>query len=391
MAPPEVLNAISGLAGLVQWAIRNFQPNPALGITTGKSHRPSVIIEQYIQRELLKPFAVVLTIMAGLFASFSSALFLAQAVTESLGFSGLLILVGLKTLIALEVLVPASLYIAVIIGLGRLYSDQEIIVLQASGISTNRVAVAILVVALPVSIASGILSIIVRPWAYSESYLLNAQAEAELNTDRFQAGRFYGNEESGSVIYIQSKSRGTRDMQDVFYYLDDGDSSQVVVAKGGRRIAPAGEPPELHLFDGYSYELTPSNGDESIARFNEMIYIPGGDDTTVYRLKAAPTLALADATEPREISEFQWRWSRPLDTLLLVLIAIPLSRVTPRHGKGEKSLIAALMFAVFYNLSGVARSWVEQGRVQPMPGIWWVYALMLAIGLVLFYLNRDKV
>ena len=244
--------------------------------------------------------------------------------------------------------------------------------------------------ALPVSIASGILSIIVRPWAYSESYLLNAQAEAELNTDRFQEGRFYGNEEAGSVIYIQSKQRSSKDMQDVFYYVKDGDDSQVVVARQARRIAPAGQRPELHLFNGYTYDLTGDSSDESIARFDEMIYVPQGDDSVGYRLKAAPTLTLSLSDQPREISELQWRWSRPLDTLLLVLIAIPLSRVTPRHGKGEKSLYAALIFAVFYNLSGVARSWVEQGRVDPMPGIWWVYGLMLFIGSGLYYLNQDK-
>jgi len=349
-----------------------------------------LIIEQYIQRELRKPFIVVLTIMAGLFASFSSALFLAQAVTESLGFSGLLILVALKTLISLEVLVPASLYIAVIIGLGRLYHDQEIIVLQASGVSTYTVARAILVVALPVSIASGILSVVVRPWAYAESYLLNAQAEAELNTDRFQEGRFYGNEDSNSVIFIQDKNLSSRDMNNIFYYIDEPGGSQVVVASQGQRLAPPGQRPELHLYDGYSYKLTANPGEEALARFEEMIYVPGGDDSVGYRLKAAPTLTLSKSDNPREISEVQWRWSRPFDTILLVLIAIPLSRVTPRHGKGEKSLIAAMMFAVFYNLAGVARSWVEQGTVPPFPGIWWVYVLMLCIGLFLFYLNHGK-
>ena len=349
-----------------------------------------MIIEQYIQRELLKPFVVVLTIMAGLFACFSSALFLAQAVTESLGIAGLLTLVGLKTLIALEVLVPASLYIAVIIGLGRLYNDQEIIVLQASGIGTWKVATAILAVAVPVSIASGILSIVVRPWAYSESYLLNARAEAELNTDRFQAGRFYGNEDSRSVIFIQGKERATRDMRDIFYFVEGADDSQVVVAREARRIAPPGQRPELHLFDGYTYDLAGGNGEEAVARFEEMIYVPQGDDAVEYRLKASPTLALAKSDQTAEISELQWRWSRPLDTLLLVLIAIPLSRVTPRHGKGEKSLVAALLFAVFYNLAGVARSWVEQGTVEPVPGIWWVYVAMLGFALVLFALNRGK-
>lgn len=346
------------------------------------------IIDQYIQRELLKPFIVVLLILASLFASFSSASFLAQAVTESLGFSALMTLIGLKTLIALEVLVPASLYIAVIIGLGHLHHDQELIVLRAAGISPHRIAYTVLILAIPISIASGILSTTVRPWAYSKSYLLNAQAEAELNTDRFQEGKFYGDDGTGGVIYIQAKDRTSKDMDGLFYYQKEDAKSQVVVAKGARRIALPDQRPELHLFDGYRYELSRSGG-ESVAKFAEMIYAPSATDAIEYRLKAASTIALIHSGQPRESSELQWRLSRPIDTILLVMIAIPLSRVSPRHGKGETSLIAALIFVVFYNLSGVARSWVEQGTVEPMPGIWWVYVLMLFMALGLFYLDRD--
>ena len=83
-------------------------------------------IERYITRELLLPFIVVVIILAGLFASFSSARFLASTVTETLGVAALFKLVLLKTLIALEVLIPIALNVAVIIGLGRLNKDQEL-------------------------------------------------------------------------------------------------------------------------------------------------------------------------------------------------------------------------------------------------------------------------
>ena len=158
------------------------------------------IIEKYITRELLIPFTVIMAILVGLFSSLSSANFLAGAVTESVGISGMLKLILLKTLIALEVLVPVALYVAVIIGLGRMNRDQEINVLRSAGVSEKRIIYSVLLVAIPVGIISGVLSMFVRPWAYEENYILNAQAEAELNTDRFQAGRFYGSEKSGREI-----------------------------------------------------------------------------------------------------------------------------------------------------------------------------------------------
>ena len=67
------------------------------------------IIDRYITRELLIPFTVVAVILAALFSSFSSARFLASAASESLGLAAMLKFILLKTVIALEVLMPIAL------------------------------------------------------------------------------------------------------------------------------------------------------------------------------------------------------------------------------------------------------------------------------------------
>ena len=94
-------------------------------------------------------------------------------------------------------------------------------------------------------------------------------------------------------------------------------------------------------------------------------------------------LMLSD--EPTDIAELQWRLSRPLATILLALIAIPLSRSSPRQGRNEKIFTATLIFALYYNLSGLARTWVEQGTVASFPGIWWLHTLMtIVVAIMLF-------
>ena len=97
------------------------------------------LIERYIAREILLPFTVVLLILVGLYASFVSARLLTGAVTETLGVAALLKLVFLKTLIALEVLIPIALYLSVIIGLERLNKDQELNIIRSIGVSGTRI------------------------------------------------------------------------------------------------------------------------------------------------------------------------------------------------------------------------------------------------------------
>ena len=343
-------------------------------------------IERYIFIEVLKPLAAVLGILVGLFACFSSARYLAEAITETLGVALMLKLVFLKTLIALEVLIPVALYVSILIGLGRLHRDQEIIAMRAAGIGGSRIVRAILWVAIPVGIIVGLLSVIGRPWAYADSYLLDARANAELNTDRFQAGRFYGNEDSGRVIYINQKDENSGRMQDIFHYIDREDAKEIIVSSYATQKPPeSGQRGELHLYDGTVHRLMyeEADSDEVISFEKLVLYLDDAEDDIGYKRKAAATTALMLSNEASDVAELQWRLSRPLATLLLALIAVPLARSSPRQGRNEKIFTAALIFALYYNLSGLARTWVEQGTVGSFPGIWWLHFLLSVLVVVM--------
>ena len=148
-----------------------------------------------------------------------------RPLTETLGIYFMVKLILLKTFIALEVLVPIALYTSVVIGLGRLHRDREIVALNAAGGSNQRIIGAVIVISIPIALAVGALSLYGRPWAYQNSYILDARAKADLNTDRFQVGRFYGNEDTGTVIYIAGKDRTSGEMsQDIFTIRAGGKS-----------------------------------------------------------------------------------------------------------------------------------------------------------------------
>lgn len=351
------------------------------------------LVERYIAREILLPFTVVILILVGLFASFSSARLLAGAVTETLGIVALLQLVLLKTLIALEVLIPIALYISVIIGLGRLNKDQELNVIRSMGISNTRIVLAVLTVAIPVGIISGMLSSYVRPWAYGESYILDAQAEAELNTNRFQVGRFYGSEKTGRVVYVRDKNDIDKLMLDIFNFTRKQDGSEIVFAKQASQVKPTAEEPRPHiqLSDGIVYKLSGTASIDDVIQFENMTYFYDNDFALNYRRKSAATRTLWESDQLRDIAELQWRISRPLATILLALIAMTFIRTTPRQDKTDRTyLIAALVFAAYYNLAGLAKNWVEQGTIGTVPGVWWLELIMLSALIVYALLARRK-
>src|ERR1700754_3005440 len=116
--------------------------------------------------------AVMLAVRVTLFASYSAGNLLNDAVNGLMPADTIAALVGLKALISLEVLIPVSLYISIVLAFGKLYSDSEFTVMFALGMTPTRVIrmVAILATSLAVSVA--FLSLAVRPWAYRLSHEL---------------------------------------------------------------------------------------------------------------------------------------------------------------------------------------------------------------------------
>jgi lipopolysaccharide export system permease protein len=71
----------------------------------------------------------------------------------------------------------------------------------------------------------------------------------------------------------------------------------------------------------------------------------------------------------------------PLLTLLLAAMAVPMSRTPPRKGRFARSLAALVAFTIYYNLFSLGRTWVDQGHIPAMPGLWWVHLLpVLVVG-----------
>ena len=347
-------------------------------------------IDQYIIREVINPLVIVSIIFSGLFVCFSGAQLLADATSESISVMMIIKLIIMKTIIAQDVLIPISLYAAVIIALGRLHRDQEIIVMAASGISETSILWTVLAAVIPVAAIIGIFSIFIRPWAYTHVYLTDAYIYGDANFDKYQAGRFYGDEEKGRVIYLKNKNSETGDMDAVFMFTHGDKYSDLILSKSGKQVKRKGsEFSELQLYNGYMYRINREGKRDSVIRFEKFVYTPDNENKIGYKRKMEDIYTLLNSKNPEDIAELQWRLSRPLAAIILTLLAVPLSRTSLRQARSEKVLIAAIIFAIYYNLTGLVQSWVEQGIIGAYPGVWWLHSVVLLA--VIWFLIPDFV
>jgi lipopolysaccharide export system permease protein len=348
-----------------------------------------MIIDHYLRREISVPFLSVSMVLLSIFVTFSLTRFLMDANAALLQPAEIFQLTVLKTLIAMEVLLPLSLYIGVLAGLGRLHSDSEIYAMRASGISEMRALRPIIGMAMLLAILIALFSVFVRPWAYGMAFEIKARAEAATEVDRVRAARFYSFEQSGRTVFIKGVSDGGRQLDQVFIQSRKSGDLQVITAATGKLDYFAR--PDFHqltLYDASVWKRVQEGADVFAELGTLSLWIPAGTPEPVgYKTKSSNIFELWHSGNRVDNAEFQWRLSTPLSSLLLALLAIPMSRSRPRQGRYARILVALIVYAVYFNLVDVSRTWVEQGNARY---IWWAPGL-LAIFVLALYIPWKKI
>ncbi len=346
-----------------------------------------MIVDRYLLREVATPFVAITFALTTLYVTFSLTRYLTDATEGLLAANAVFTLTMLRAVIALEMLLPVALYIGLMVALGRFYSDWEITAMKASGISERRIIMPILGLAAVVGILIASLSLWARPWAYQELYAFQAQARAFNDLEALEAGRFHYDDKRGRVIFMEDRD-GPGELSGLFVRTRDGDATQVISASAGQFEAFAR--PDAHRLDVFDAQVfrIGTSGYDLVARFNEFtLYLPTAIPESVgFKPKRMTNQDLADSASSHAQAELQWRQSTAVSALLLALLAVPLSRTQPRRGRYSKIMLAVVIYALYYNLLGVARTSVEQ---EASPYLWWAPGLLLAV-VVTAYLTAGR-
>ena len=340
-----------------------------------------MLIASYLTREILRPFILICGILLLLMVSYSALGYLADAASSLISPRLLVMLILAKTMAAFELFLPLALYITLLLGLGKLYSEQEISALQAAGMNIFGLVRAFLPLILIISVLTALVSLYVRPWAYDLRYTAKNQAEDTYDFDRLESGYFYENEESGRVYFVeQIDDTAIALKNDIFVYELKPDYTRVIYSKQAYHVvANQGEPPIMVFLDGTAYRLQVDDVD-TVLNFDRLTILPEEDEVVPeeFKRKAAPSALLARSTLPPEVAEFQWRMTSPLKAFLMALIAIFLAKTGPRQGRYGKLIIGILLFFIVHSGNLIIKTWIEQGKLNPVPGMWsGVIALLL--------------
>jgi len=346
-----------------------------------------LIIDRHLSLEILRPFAAGIGLLVLVFVGFSAADQLSAAAEGQLEMITAFKLIGLNTLITLEILLPSAFFFSVLAAIGRLYKESEMNAFYAAGVSRARVIEAVMKLAAVIAVVTGVISVIGRPWAFRTSYELESKAEARFDLKKMATGEFV-NMGGSEYVFIADDLDLERGLHKGVFLHKNHEKyrrTELIVAEAAAMpTLNPGQAMQAEFFNGYNYVLDDAGNQDITLKFKHLVVrLPNEEAQAQYRRKAETTLTLAQSDDPKDIAEFQWRVTTPIATLLLALIAVPLARSAPRESRFRNVVLAVAIYIALFSLTSVVRTGIEQGRIGALPGLWGAYALETVLLVVL--------
>ena len=343
------------------------------------------LVSRYVFRECIGALAVVLGVLFLILLSNQLADVLGDAAAGSLPREAVFPILGLTSLSYVTLLAPIGLFLGIMLALARLSRDSEMAALGACGVGPGRLLRPIGLLTVLVAGAMSWLALVETPAASQRIEQIKLDAREALRISAIEPGKFASPDAGDTVVYAREVDG--EQLRGVFAQQHLDDRVVAIVAERGKRVQdPSTALLSFVLFNGTRYEGVPGAANFWVLRFGEH-GIPlriERDEDYEPPIETRTTAALLRSSDPLDAAELQWRISSPLSLLVLALLAVPLSRSSPREGRYSRVGLGLLIYIIYANMLSIARVWLEREIVPQWIGLWWVHAIaaLVALGLL---------
>jgi lipopolysaccharide export system permease protein len=350
------------------------------------------ILDRYIFREIAQSWLAVTLVLLFILLTNQFARVLGDVAKDKLPKDAIFQIIGLTGLQYLTILVPIGLFLSIMLALGRLYRDSEMPAMMACRFGPADVYRPLSWLLLPLALGVGWLAMEVGPKALTEIERIGMEARRQADLASIEPGRFLVSSREGAVVYAE-EVLGPGLVEKVFLQRqsEDGGVEVVIAARGEQRDS---DDPNMRFFvlhNGRRYEGIPGTSEFRVMEFAEhgIPYRLPNVEEPALKPRAMSTASLVISDRPEEIAELHWRISIPVATMILAILAVPLSRSQPRQGRYGRLAVGLLVFIIYFNLMSAGKTWIEHEDVPAYVGLWWVHGLMLCFGLGLLAVQNG--
>jgi LPS export ABC transporter permease LptF/LPS export ABC transporter permease LptG len=356
------------------------------------------ILDRYIIREILLPFAIALVVLSFVLI-IPFIIELAEQLIQK-GVSGPTILQLMVTLLpaTLGLTIPMALLIAVLIAFGRLSGDREIVVLMACGVSPYRLLRPVFGLAVVATAATLWVMIEAIPNANQSHREITTRIVADRAEGQVRARTFF-EDFPNTVLYVREVPP-TGGWQDVVA-ADTRNAAQPIlyVAKRGRMVVNR-EARTIQMVLENGAQHTTRSADPAayeIARFKELVLAldpesvfprvgpaRGERELTIPELQELrATLEGRNLPFHRPVIEIHKKFSIPTACLVFALLAVGLGVTNRKDGKLASFVLGLAVIFAYYVIMFGAEAMAKGALIPAWSAMWIPNVVLGALGIAL--------
>jgi lipopolysaccharide export system permease protein len=302
----------------------------------------------------------------------------------------------------LELTVPMAFLLAILLGLGRLSGDQELLALKASGFSPLQILMPIAMVALAVATMTLFLTTLARPSAQIalKKELYNI-AKTRVGTALRE--KVFNDDFPQILIYLEEIIPPGNVAQGILV-IDKRDRTRDNIILGKVALINTEEETQtlsLRLFDGSIYERQKTRPGFSQTQFNiydfrldldELIGPIREKNTGPKEMSVSRLLEVIEERREQgtsaipELMEFHQRISFAFVPIVFCLLGVSLS-LLPRTSRANRSWgvgLCIVWFVIYYALLSLGKALGDKGILHPLVALWLPNIIVGLISLHLF-------
>jgi LPS export ABC transporter permease LptG/LPS export ABC transporter permease LptF len=288
---------------------------------------------------------------------------------------------------------PMAVLVGVLIGLGRLSADSEIIALHALGIGMRRLLVPVGALAgfaalFTLSMTSWIGPQALMKFRALEEALRSSQASFEIQPRVFDE-RF-----PKLVLYVQDVEAAATRWRGIFLAetgLEDG--SRLTLAEEAIVVADRQQGKlQLSLRNGTTHEYSPHEPDRYVVSTFGQSDVPVTVTAIVARRnlpRSPPEMPFSDLLDPSRAGalersvELHRRLAFPAACLVFAFLAVPLGARPRRGGRAGGFVLTLLLICGYYLLLVMGTALARRGTLSPALGVWGANLVGFLLGVYL--------
>ncbi len=353
-----------------------------------------MIISRYLVKQVVTTSSVVVALLTLVMLGGRLIKYFGVAAQGRMDAGILFSIIGYRLPEFLTLILPLGFFVGLMLVFGRLYVDHEMAVLNGSGVSRGQLGRKLLPLAAIIMAIHVALMLWIAPWGNRSFDNLTTTQAVRSGFDLVRPKEFIS---SGVyTIYAGDLTEDRRSLKDIFFYQKAdkaGQSDVIILAKEARRVAAENDQASIvDLYQGRRYSFVPGQPKYLQAEFESyrLRLEPEDDDEIVaQRIESMTMYQLWQRRGQSDVvmSELGWRIFAPFVILLALLLAVPLSEVSPRQGRYYRLFPAIMIFASLIVALMAVKTRMTKGEL----GIWAFPAILMIYTVVgLFFAKKHK-